>query len=349
MSTLLRKVKSTINATALDPPSSRNADTLATRSRPQKVPSEWRPETFLDPSLVSNNPARQSQPEHPHALTQFRRRLSRKASTFSLRTKRWKAELRERRQEGKKGEESNLAQRFQDDSVQPEETHDKASVNQVADRDRRSFIVPDTKSHPAASAPVSQTQGEDATPITVTEASSLPQFLQDFIRKTQEGYICLDQEGGKISAKMASEHTSAPPVPYTRLKEITESTYQACEAALAGVQAYSHPDTESWNTTIINSILGALVEETTQKATASGSGTGQPQFKYVVNSTIIQHAAAPSSSSDDTKKTSGRRGMHAASGAYWNNEKDGMWSYKYPGADSKGLDVVVGIIWVWVG
>lgn len=46
---------------------------------------------------------------------------------------------------------------------------------------------------------------------------------------------------------------------------------------------------------------------------------------------------------------SGRRGMHAASGAYWNNEKDGMWSFKYPGADSKGLDVVVGIIWVWVG
>ena len=121
---------------------------------------------------------------------------------------------------------------------------------------------------------------------------------------------------------------------------------QACEAALRGVTSYSHPDTESWNTTIINSILGALVEET---ANPSCTSPPQPQFKYVVNSTIIQHAAASSTSSEEIKKAGGRRGMHAASGAYWNNEKDGMWSFKYPGADSKGLDVVIGIIWVWVG
>jgi dynein light chain Tctex-type 1 len=96
--------------------------------------------------------------------------------------------------------------------------------------------------------------------------------------------------------------------------------------------------------------LGALVEETSQKREAGSSTLRQPQFKYVVNSTIIQHAAFSSSpSGDDTKKMSGRRGMHAASGAYWNNDKDGMWSFKYPGADSKGLDVVIGVIWVWVG
>ena len=91
------------------------------------------------------------------------------------------------------------------------------------------------------------------------------------------------------------------------------------------------------------------MEETAQKPPAGSTSPVQPQFKYVVNSTIIQHATASSSTADDdVKKTSGRRGMHAASGAYWNNEKDGMWSFKYPGADSKGLDVVVGIIWVWV-
>lgn len=112
----------------------------------------------------------------------------------------------------------------------------------------------------------------------------------------------------------------------------------------------SHGETEKWNTTIINRILGALVEETTHQAAAGSSTPAQPQFKYIVNSTIIQHAASSSSTAgDELKKTSGRRGMHAASGAYWNNEKDGMWSFKYPGADSKGLDVVVGIIWVWVG
>lgn len=41
--------------------------------------------------------------------------------------------------------------------------------------------------------------------------------------------------------------------------------------------------------------------------------------------------------------------MHAAAGAYWDNTKDGMWSYKYEAADKKGLDVVVAVIWVWVG
>jgi len=171
-----------------------------------------------------------------------------------------------------------------------------------------------------------------------------PSTVLDCIRETQRGYTCKKQAGGKISVKMASEQ-AAPPVPYTRLKEITEN---ACGTALAGVTAYSHSDTESWNTTIINTILGALVEETGQKSTSTSS-PAQPQFKYVVNSTIIQHASASSNSRDETKKSTGRRGMHAASGAYWNNEKDGMWSYKYPGAESKGLDVVIGIIWVWVG
>jgi hypothetical protein len=44
--------------------------------------------------------------------------------------------------------------------------------------------------------------------------------------------------------------------------------------------------------------------------------------------------------------------MHAASGAYWNKEKDGMWSFKYDGESSlaggngRDFDVVVGVVWV---
>lgn len=67
-----------------------------------------------------------------------------------------------------------------------------------------------------------------------------------------------------------------------------------------------------------------------------------------MNSTIIQHAPTSSSGSSDPAVT-GRRGMHAASGAYWNNEKDGMWSYKYSAAEKSGLDVVIGVMWIWVG
>ncbi|EXJ81663.1 hypothetical protein A1O1_07728 [Capronia coronata CBS 617.96] len=360
MSTLLRKVRSTINAAAWDPRNDADSPGRFVRSRLQKAQPEWPPETFPQQALDPNNlSVRQNQIEHhEHPFTEFRRRLARKASTFSLRTKRWKAELREREQEEEKKFEDlgdGLAHQRQNDTVRLRK-QDFVTVSLSATgtgletglqsgSDYLSQLTSNVEFPPVRCSTRVGTEQEKATPVTTSEDLLISPSLQDFIRKEQEGYICLNQAGGKISAKMASEHTAAPPVPYTRLKEITES---ACDAALAGVKAYSHPETESWNTTIINSILGALVEETTQKS-ATASTPGQPQFKYVVNSTIIQHAATPSSPSDETKKTSGRRGMHAASGAYWNNEKDGMWSYKYPGADSKGLDVVIGIIWVWVG
>jgi len=40
--------------------------------------------------------------------------------------------------------------------------------------------------------------------------------------------------------------------------------------------------------------------------------------------------------------------MHTAAGAYWNNEKDGMWSFKHEGAESKGMDVVISVMWIAV-
>lgn len=48
------------------------------------------------------------------------------------------------------------------------------------------------------------------------------------------------------------------------------------------------------------------------------------------------------------KKKVGRRGMHSASGAYWNNERDGMWSYKFEGGEEKGMDIVVSVMWIGV-
>lgn len=92
-----------------------------------------------------------------------------------------------------------------------------------------------------------------------------------------------------------------------------------------------------------------------------------------MNSTIIQHlvptsalnkARSPTTStgvgSDDAgevksetaatgtdgKPHVGRRGMHSATGAYWNDKTDGMWSFKYEGGESKGLDVVISVIWI---
>ncbi len=115
-----------------------------------------------------------------------------------------------------------------------------------------------------------------------------------------------------------------------------------------------------------NSILRSLISE-------SSPAGGSPSYKYAVNSTIIQHlvptsalnrgkvgqetslpnAEATISTSDKNEATGtdgkphvGRRGMHSATGAYWNEKTDGMWSFKYEGGEGKGLDVVISVIWI---
>ena len=108
-----------------------------------------------------------------------------------------------------------------------------------------------------------------------------------------------------------------------------------------------------------NSILKAVISESTPKdATAS--------YKFAVNSTIVQHlvptshlnkpkgtSPSPEDSegapiSTDGKPHVGRRGMHSATGAYWDEKRDGMWSFKYDGGEGKGMDVVISLIWIGI-
>ena len=78
-------------------------------------------------------------------------------------------------------------------------------------------------------------------------------------------------------------------------------------------------------------MLQKLIDET--------SSDRPPPYKFIVNTTIIQHLLPG-------EDGSGKRGMHAASSAYWNNDKDGMWSYKWAGAEDKGIEVVVMVTWI---
>ncbi|OCK81741.1 hypothetical protein K432DRAFT_403537 [Lepidopterella palustris CBS 459.81] len=126
------------------------------------------------------------------------------------------------------------------------------------------------------------------------------------------------------------------PVSTTRLHQIATD---ACEAALRTAESYNHANVSEWNDTIINTILKSLISET------STGPNSQPGFKYCVNSTIIQHLA-PSTAAIEGGSPVGRRGMHSAVGAYWNNEKDGLWSFKYEGGEKKGMDIVISIMWV---
>ncbi|KAF2086074.1 hypothetical protein K490DRAFT_67000 [Saccharata proteae CBS 121410] len=139
---------------------------------------------------------------------------------------------------------------------------------------------------------------------------------------------------------------SNAPVSETRLKQIATD---ACDHALQNAESYVHSSTEKWNNEIIQAILKALISETTVPP------HNQPNYKYAVNSTIIQHTptvsrpadSADSSPSDESSgPRGGRRGMHSASGAFWNNEKDGMWSFKYEAGEKKGLDVVISVMWI---
>lgn len=123
-----------------------------------------------------------------------------------------------------------------------------------------------------------------------------------------------------------------------------------------------------------------------EASSSSPSASTSSRYKFAVNSTIIQHLTEPRGggtsgsgraaaagtqtgnaggaalehaqgglgeesvsmgAADEGKKT-GRRGMHSASGAYWNNERDGMWSHKYEGGEGRGMDIVISVIWIAV-
>lgn len=110
-------------------------------------------------------------------------------------------------------------------------------------------------------------------------------------------------------------------------------------------------------------MLKAVISESTPQ------GASSPSYKFACNSTIVQHLvptsalnktkggteakeAQISTSSEatatDGKPHVGRRGMHSATGAYWDEKKDGMWTFKYDGGEGKGMDVVVMLIWVGI-
>lgn len=91
-----------------------------------------------------------------------------------------------------------------------------------------------------------------------------------------------------------------------------------------------------------NNLLKTLIEKTTPRS-EDESKTPQPAYKYIANSTIIQHPGHPSEGG-----SAGRRGMHSAVGAFWNTEKDGTFSYKWDGAEKKGMDVVVSVNWIGI-
>ncbi|CBF87699.1 protein tctexA [Aspergillus nidulans FGSC A4] len=141
---------------------------------------------------------------------------------------------------------------------------------------------------------------------------------------------------------MAVETSPATPVP---VAELTKIATEACDSALDKADGYDHAQVGKWNSEIINSILKALIAATTPSTLST-----PPPYRFTVNSTIVQQGLIDkSAAADGSAANTGKRGMHSASGAFWDVNRDGMWTFKYPGADAKGLDVVVSVTWFALG
>src|SRR5205809_7112692 len=93
-----------------------------------------------------------------------------------------------------------------------------------------------------------------------------------------------------------------------------------------------------------NKVLQSLILATTPSESAESPIPPTPPYRFNVNCTIIQQGiAAPTEGG--SSDAAGRRGMHAASGAYWDVRRDGMWTFKYPTAAAKGMDLVLNVVW----
>ncbi|KAJ5576447.1 hypothetical protein N7535_003373 [Penicillium sp. DV-2018c] len=136
---------------------------------------------------------------------------------------------------------------------------------------------------------------------------------------------------------MTAEGSSAP-IP---IEDLTKIANEACNNALADTQRYDHENVGSWNSQIINTILKALIA-----ATAPTEASKPPPYRFTVNSTIVQQGVIDESvAQGGALSNAGKRGMHSASGAFWDVNRDGMWTFKYAGAEERGMDVVVCVTW----
>ncbi|KAK5946417.1 hypothetical protein PMZ80_000560 [Knufia obscura] len=343
MATLLRKSRSIISARAdhnghvnneVQPPLPQRDSGAGLFQQFSSIRNRRRSRIDLTTAVESEQSAaarqqREEQLQKQHSLIQLRRRLVRKASTFNLHTRHRSSPQKDLE---KYRRTETILQREQSAASDSE-------ASQITTVPVRRYTLPaiyDEK-------PLPQPEPE---PIDFLISKAQLEILkaQDELAARYPSYREKHYEGLGVWAKMATPGAE-PPLPYEKLKQIT---VDACDKALNSTTSYDHSKTESWNTTIINTILSELVGET-GATTSNGSSTSAPQskFKFVVNSTIVQHKS--SNVDETTGRGQGRRGMHSAAGAYWNNEKDGMWSFKYEAAEKMGLDVVVGIVWIWVG
>lgn len=132
-----------------------------------------------------------------------------------------------------------------------------------------------------------------------------------------------------LKALVSESQTAAAPGSETRYKFCVNSTI---------IQHLSDPRPSGTTST------GTDTEKTAGDAAVEGEA--EEELKKEVGGGESEEAASSSNKAASNTGGPGRRGMHSASGAYWNNAKDGMWSHKYEGGEAKGMDIVIAIMWI---
>jgi hypothetical protein len=164
-------------------------------------------------------------------LADFRRRLARKASTISLRSKRRDFEVKGKEQRQVKAEERSNEGRISDVNVKQQfeapdrlrEEFGREAVHRLGELEVERSPITITSQSTAASETEEKeftTSGESVQAF--TNLSKLGSSDYEVKPDSNQNY----QQVYRNSRKMASDHAT-PPVPYTRLKEITENVSSA--------------------------------------------------------------------------------------------------------------------------
>lgn len=251
---IVRRIKSALDAGLLSSTSPhRNGDDTqqstndeqasSTRTRLGKPPHNLRQTRVSSIGSQSFSTLR-SQPER--TIVDLRRRLARKASVFSLRAKRWKAEIqgREREQEQEQEQDNNsesvgqgAGKALNQEKLSPRTAEDspnfKVQANVYNKANGRDLATPEKGLDISPASSIATVHPTHIQSDLLPEKQALSAFqprkpldqldpVQAHIHAQQENYLCEEIAGGIICVNMSSEQ-APPPVPYTRLKEITEN------------------------------------------------------------------------------------------------------------------------------
>ncbi|KAI9717726.1 MAG: hypothetical protein M1828_007129 [Chrysothrix sp. TS-e1954] len=202
-------------------------------------------------------------------------------------------------------------------------------------------------------------------PVQDAQLQKLAQEACDATFSTASGYIHTQTEEWNSSIIVRSylpNPTQPNPLhPFYTLPAQATPAHSKILNALLTASSASSTSSESpppqykyaVNSTIIQHLTpssSSPADSSTDNNNNNASASTQTPSAVVPGEQTISPPGTPGvvSQASSVEPQKGRRGMHSATGAYWNDQTDGMWNFKWEGGEGRGMDVVVSVIWVAV-